>query len=128
MNNAAHNPAEFQRIFELIIARWLSGTYDTPELETWLGFVERVQAGLNRILDLARNQQTIAVFTSGGTITALLHILTRIPASDAFKLTWQIANTSLSQLKFHGREVVLASFNSHVHLQLLKTPSLITYR
>jgi broad specificity phosphatase PhoE len=128
MNNAAHNPAEFQRIFELIIARWLSGTYDTPELETWLGFVERVQAGLNRILDLARNQQTIAVFTSGGTITALLHILTQIPASDAFKLTWQIANTSLSQLKFHGREVVLASFNSHVHLQLLKTPSLITYR
>ena len=128
MNNAAHNPAEFQRIFELIIARWLSGTYDTPQLETWLGFVERVQAGLNRLLDLAHNQQTIAVFTSGGTITALLHILTQIPASDAFKLTWQIANTSLSQLKFHGREVTLASFNSHVHLQLLKTPSLITYR
>ena len=128
MNNAAHNPAEFQRIFELVIARWLSGTYDTPGLETWLAFVERVQAGLNRILDLANNQHTIAVFTSGGTITALLHILTQIPASDAFKLTWQIANTSLSQLKFHGREVTLASFNSHVHLQLLKTPSLITYR
>ena len=128
MHDAAHNPAEFQRIFELIIARWLSGTYDTPQLETWLGFVERVQAGLNRLLDLARNQQTIAVFTSGGTITALLHILTQIPASDAFKLTWHIANTSLSLLKFQGREVTLASFNSHAHLQLLKTPSLITYR
>jgi len=128
MNNAAHNPAEFQRIFELIIDRWLSGTWDTPGLETWLGFVERVQAGLNRLLDLAKGQQNIAVFTSAGTITALIHILTQIPATDAFKLGWQIVNTSLSQLKFHGREVTLASFNSHVHLQLLKTPSLITYR
>ena len=68
------------------------------------------------------------MFTSAGTITALIHLLTQIPASDAFKLAWQIVNTSLSQLKFNGREVTLASFNSHVHLQLLKTPSLITYR
>ncbi len=128
MHNAAHNPAEFQRIFELIIERWLSGTYDTPGLESWLGFVERAQAGLNRILDLAKGQQSIAVFTSAGTITALIHLLTQIPASDAFKLAWQIVNTSLSLLKFQGREVTLASFNSHAHLQLLKTPSLITYR
>ena len=128
MTNAAHNPAEFQRIFELIIDRWLSGTCDTPGLETWLGFVERVQAGLDRILDLAKGQQNIVVFTSAGTITALVHRLTRIPATDAFRLAWQIVNTSFSQLKYHGREVTLASFNSHVHLQLLKTPSLITYR
>ena len=128
MHNAAHNPAEFQRIFELVIERWLSGTYDMPGLESWLGFVQRAEAGLNRVLDLAKGQQSIAVFTSAGTITALIHLLTQIPASDAFKLAWQIVNTSLSQLKFNGREVTLASFNNHVHLQLLKTPSLITYR
>ena len=128
LNNAANDPEEFQRIFDLVIARWISGTYDTPRLESWLGFVERVQGGLNRTLDLASHQQNIAVFTSAGSITALLHLLTQIPASEAFKLTWQIVNTSLSQLKFRGREVTLASFNSHVHLQLLKTPSLITYR
>ncbi|MEZ2873797.1 histidine phosphatase family protein [Pseudomonas lundensis] len=129
LTHAAHDPAEFQRIFDLIVARWVSGTWDTPELESWLAFVERVQGGLNRLLDHARaSQHTIAVFTSGGTITALLHLLTRIPASEAFKLTWHIANTSLSRLSFQGREVTLASFNSHLHLQLLKTPSLITYR
>ncbi|KMM85404.1 Broad specificity phosphatase PhoE [Pseudomonas taetrolens] len=128
MSNAVHNPVEFQRIFELIIARWISGNWDTPGLESWAGFVERVQAGLTRLLKQADTGQSIAVFTSGGTITALLHLLTRIPASEAFKLTWQIANTSLSHLKYHGDEVTLASFNSHLHLQLLKTPSLITYR
>ena len=129
LTHAAHDPAEFQRIFDLIVARWVSGTWDTPELESWLAFVERVQGGLNRLLDHAQaSQHTIAVFTSGGTITALLHLITRMPATQAFELNWQIVNTSLSCLKFRGKQVSLASFNSHVHLQLLKAPELITYR
>ena len=102
--------------------------YDTPGLESWLGFVERVQGGLQRILEAADSSHKIAVFTSGGTITALLHLITRMPAAQAFELNWQIVNTSLNQLKFRGREVALASFNSHTHLQLLKAPQLITFR
>lgn len=128
LKSASENPEEFQRIFDLIIARWISGTYDSPHIESWPAFVERVQSGLNRILDVASHQQNIAVFTSGGSITALLHVLTQIPTSEAFKLTWQIVNTSISQLTFSAREVTLTSFNNHAHLQLLKTPSLITYR
>ncbi|MEB0048117.1 MULTISPECIES: histidine phosphatase family protein [unclassified Pseudomonas] len=128
MRNAAQNRGEFQRIFSLIIERWLAGTYDTEGLESWLGFVERVQGGLNRILEQAEEAQKIAVFTSGGTITALLHLITQMPAKQAFELNWQIVNTSLNQLKFRGREVALASFNSHAHLQLLKAPELITFR
>ena len=68
------------------------------------------------------------MFTSGGTIAALLHLITGVSAAQAFELNWQIVNTSLSQLKFRGREVALASFNSHTHLQLLKAPEFITYR
>lgn len=128
LRNAAQNRGEFQRIFALLIDRWLAGTYDPPGLESWQGFVERVQAGLQRILAQADNTQKIAVFTSGGTITALLHLITRIPAAQAFELNWQIVNTSLNQLKFRGREVALASFNNHAHLQLLKAPELITFR
>ncbi|WP_025112552.1 histidine phosphatase family protein [Pseudomonas sp. H1h] len=128
LRNAAQNRAEFQRIFALVIERWLDGTYDTPGLESWLGFVERVQGGLQRILEQADGNQKIAVFTSGGTITALLHLITQMPARQAFELNWQIVNTSLNQLKFRGREVALASFNSHAHLQLLKAPELITFR
>ena len=68
------------------------------------------------------------MFTSGGTITALLHLITHIPAREAFELNWQIVNTSLNQLKFRGREVTLATFNSQAHLQLMKAPELITFR
>ncbi|MFK3970951.1 histidine phosphatase family protein [Pseudomonas sp. NPDC087358] len=128
MRNAAHNRAEFQRLFALIIGRWLGGQHDTPALQSWLAFVEQVQAGLNGILDSAGANDRIAVFTSGGTITALLHLITQMPATRAFELNWQIVNTSLNHLKFRGREVLLASFNSHAHLQLMKAPELITYR
>ena len=128
LRNGPQNRSEFQRIFALIIERWLAGTYDPPGLESWLGFVERVQGGLQRILEAANHTDKIAVFTSGGTITALLHLLTGVPAERAFELNWQIVNTSLSRLTFRGDEATLASFNSRVHLELLKTPELITYR
>jgi broad specificity phosphatase PhoE len=128
MRNARDNRAEFQRLFALLIGRWISGEYDQPGLERWSEFVARVEAGLQRLLDQADKRHSIAVFTSGGTITALLHRLTGVSADKAFELNWQIINTSLSRLKFRGPEVVLASFNSQVHLELLKAPELITYR
>jgi broad specificity phosphatase PhoE len=128
LRNAAQNRAEFQRLFAKLIGRWISGQHDKQGLQSWISFVEQVQGGLTRLLDQADSKQNITVFTSGGTITALLHLITGIPPAQAFELNWQIVNTSLSCLKFRGSQVTLASFNSHVHLQLLKAPELITYR
>jgi broad specificity phosphatase PhoE len=128
LRNAAQNRAEFQRLFALIIQRWLSGNYDPAGLQSWLGFLDQVQSGLHRVLDAANGKDRIAIFTSGGTITALLHLITQMPAAQAFELNWQIVNTSIHQLKFRGREVALASFNNHAHLQLMQAPELITYR
>ncbi|MGA4323524.1 histidine phosphatase family protein [Ectopseudomonas hydrolytica] len=128
LRNGAQNRAEFQRLFAKLIQRWVSGEHDKPGLQSWQAYVDQVEGGLRRILEQAQSKQNIAVFTSGGTITALLRLITGVPAHKAFELNWQIVNTSLSQLKFRGNEVSLASFNSHVHLQLLKAPELITYR
>lgn len=128
LRNGAQNRAEFQRLFARLIQRWISGEHDKPGLQSWQAYVEQVAGGLRRILEQAHNKQNVAVFTSGGTITALLRLITGVPSQKAFELNWQIVNTSLSQLKFRGSEVSLASFNSHVHLQLLKAPELITYR
>lgn len=128
LRNGAQNRAEFQRLFARIIQRWVSGDYPVAGLESWTSFVARVAAGLQRILIQAQSTDNIAVFTSGGTITALLRLITAVPAEKAFELNWQIVNTSLSRLKFRATEVALASFNSQVHLQLLKAPELITFR
>lgn len=128
MRNAARHRAEFQRLFSLIVARWLSGSHDDESLQSWQAFAAQVQAGLHRILECAEGGERIAVFTSGGTITALLHLITQMPAEQAFQLNWHIVNTSFNHLKFRGREVALAGFNNYAHLQLMNTPELITYR
>jgi len=128
LRNGAHNRSEFQRLFALMVQRWHAGEHADDGLETWQAFTARVEAGLQRLLDTAGSGDNIAVFTSGGTIAALLHLVTGITPSQAFALNWQIINTSLTQLKFRGRDVALASFNSQAHVQLLKLPELITYR
>jgi broad specificity phosphatase PhoE len=128
LRNGTQNRSEFQRLFALLVQRWHAGEHACEGAESWQGFVQRVDGGLQRVLQQAGNGDNIAIFTSGGTIAALLHLVTRITAGQAFELNWQIINTSLSQLKFRGREVALASFNSQAHVQLLKAPELITYR
>ena len=126
--NAASHRAEFQRLFQYVIYRWASGEHEKHGLESWQSFVDRVQAGLQRVLAQAGKKDHIAIFTSGGTITALLQLIIGVPPIKAFELNWQIVNTSLSRLKFRDQDVALASFNSHVHLELLKNPELVTDR
>lgn len=128
LQNAANHRAEFQRLFSYVIQRWVSGEHEKEGLESWQSFIERVEGGLKRLLGQAGPKDRIAIFTSGGTITALLQLIIGVQPIKAFELNWQIVNTSLSQLKFRDREVSLASFNNHVHLELLKNPELITWR
>jgi len=128
LENAADHRAEFQRLFAFVINRWASGEHEKEGLQSWQSFVDGVAGGLQRILEQADKKDRIAVFTSGGTITAALQLMVGMPPIKAFELNWQIVNTSLSLAKFRGDELALASFNSHAHLELLKNPDLVTYR
>lgn len=128
LRNPLQDRAEFQRLFAMIMQRWAAEEDDIPEHLRWSTFTKTVNAGLQRVLENAAADDHIGIFTSGGTITAFLHLLTGIIPSKAFDLNWQIVNTSLSRLKFRGDSVVLTSFNSHAHLDLLKNKKLITYR
>ncbi|WP_252088762.1 histidine phosphatase family protein [Pseudomonas sp. MWU13-3659] len=129
LRNGAQHRSEFQRLFALMVQRWHDGEHSHDDnLETWQAFIDRVGDGLRRLLASAASGDNIALFTSGGTIAALLHLVTGVTPAQAFNLNWQIINTSLSHLKFRGRDVALASFNSQAHVQLLRAPELITYR
>ena len=128
LSNVTEHRGEFQRLFQRVIDGWLAGRLQRPGLESWEGFASRVELGLRRVIEQAGERASIAVFTSGGAITALLHRIIGVPPLKAFELNWQIVNTSLTHLKFRGSDVSLASFNNHAHLELLKAPELITYR
>ncbi|MCJ8168572.1 histidine phosphatase family protein [Atopomonas sediminilitoris] len=128
LQNAGKQRAAFQRLFVAVITMWLNDQQPREGFERWQDFLSRVEQGLQRLLAKSEKGQNIAVFTSGGTITAALHLITGIPANHAFDLNWQIVNTSVNRLRFRDQRLTLASFNGHTHLELLKNPDLITYR
>jgi broad specificity phosphatase PhoE len=128
MRAAAEHPVQFQRLFERLVALWLDGAEGCEPTEAWADFLARTGEALDAVVATAKAGENIAVFTSGGVIAALLHRHTGLAASEAFRLTWQIYNSSLSHLRFSGNDVTLASFNGHAHLQLAQAPELITWR
>lgn len=128
MRNAAHNPAQFQNLFERLVDAWVGGQGRGEACEPWPMFLRRVNDALDRLVTSAQAGQNIAVFTSGGVIAAVLHRVTGLQATEAFRLNWQLYNSSLSHLRFRGTDIRLTSFNSHAHVLLADAPELITWR
>src|SRR5690606_32698889 len=63
----------FQVVFEKVVTRWVSGQHPVEGVESWEEFRDRVWNGLLQVVEQAGRSKNIAVFTSGGPITAILH-------------------------------------------------------
>lgn len=124
---SAPSPTQLQRRLSRALERWIAGSSGNEQLETWESFRKRIQDGLTHLIRESGPDGRIAIFTSGGPITTLYHLIVGIPAPEAFKLAWQIANTSFSQLSFDNGKVILTDFNSHAHFKLQGMTELITY-
>ncbi len=118
----------FQMVFERAVLRWISGRNDLEGVETWKAFKARVHQGVKMIMEENGRKKRILVFTSGGAISTVMQMALSLTDEETIRLSWQIQNTSLSVFKYSGKEFSLSSFNSLVHLQLLRDPALLTYR
>jgi broad specificity phosphatase PhoE len=118
----------FQLIFERAVLRWISGRNDMEGVESWKAFKARVHQGVKRIMRENGRKKRILVFSSGGAISTVMQMALSLTDEETIRLSWQIQNTSLSVFKYSGKEFSLSSFNSLAHLQLLKDPTLLTYR
>jgi len=126
--NIYTNRRAFQQVFEQAILRWISGRYDLPGIETWQAFTQRVRKGVNRIMEENGPKKKIALFTSGGVVSAVMQMALGLSEEDAIRLSWQIRNTSVSILKYSDKRLGLSSFNSVAHLEILNEAELLTYR
>lgn len=118
----------FQEIFERAVLRWVYGGLEVPGLETWPSFTQRVRTGVTRVVEENGQKKTIAVFTSGGPIAAVMKLALDLSDEKTIQLSWQIQNTAVSVFKYNERQFSLSSFNSVAHLDLEKDGSLLTYR
>ena len=118
----------FKRVFEAAMLRWVTGEFDTPEIESWEALKARVAGSLQLIMKSHGRGKTIAVFTSGGAISASLAHVLGISGERAIRLNWQLVNSSVSRFMYNEERITLAGFNTFTHLELAGDPSLITYR
>ena len=115
----------FQKMFEVVVLQWLEGKIDSPDVEPWPAFRDRVHAAIRTITDGGGGGRRIAVFTSGGPIGVAVQMAVGAPERSAIEINWRVRNCSVTEFVFGGGRLSLDSFNTIPHLD---DPDLRTFR
>jgi broad specificity phosphatase PhoE len=125
----AASPAEkhrtFQRMFEVVIGKWVVGEIQVENVESWLEFCARVQRGLSHVCAGNGASDNVAVFSSGGPIGVSMQRALNLSQEKTIRVAWMARNCSFTEYLFSGERFTLSSFNVFPHLD---DPSLLTYR
>lgn len=106
----------FQRIFEIVTARWVSGETLSPQVESFREFHHRVQQGLAKVKNTGGSGSRVAVFSSGGAISVSVQLATQAPEQMTLEFNWRIRNCALTEIIFSKDKFSLDSFNTIPHL------------
>jgi broad specificity phosphatase PhoE len=115
----------FQRSFEIVLHAWIEGVLEIETMESWKAFQERVIRGVHKITSEYPAGKKVAVFTSGGAISATVGYALDVSSHKAMDLQWVIKNSSLTEFVFSGERFTLTAFNHTPHFI---DDSLVTYR
>ncbi|WP_394828214.1 histidine phosphatase family protein [Pendulispora albinea] len=125
---SSHPYRAFQELFEGAVERWVAGQHDGEYRESWNAFRARCVLGLERLVQGAGPSRTLAVFTSGGPITAICQHLLELPDRRAFDLNWPMANSAVTALRYRPDRISLNYLNNFSHLERAGQPPIVTYR
>lgn len=128
LQNLVNDGEALKRVFSWAMLKWVAGEFTEDGVETWLEFVERVQSGVDAITTEHEPDRRVAVFTSGGAISATVRLALKLSPEETTLLPLQTINTGVSVFRYGDGEFGLSSFNCAAHLELRREPSLITYR
>jgi broad specificity phosphatase PhoE len=115
----------YDKLFQRITRMWVDEELDSPEVETWRNFCDRVDRAIAVIREGANRNGRIAVFTSGGVIAATVRAALDLAPQRTLELSWTSRNASYTEFLFSIERFSLSSFNNHPHLE---DEALLTYR
>lgn len=118
----------FQIVFEQAILKWVSGAVQAPGLISWEEYSGCVKQGIEEIMRSHGKGKTVAIFSSGGPISATIQKALCLTNEVSIQIGWQIINSSVTRFKFTPDRIMMMSFNEHAHLEIKKEESWITYR
>lgn len=117
------NRDTFRRVFVRVIDEWVGGDWSDAGIGRWEDFSGRVLEGLRLLAQRHGSGRRVAVFTSGGPITATLQSLGR---RDQPGLDWNIANTSITRVGYDDAgQFRLVDWRVIPHLE--DSPDLVTH-
>lgn len=120
--------AEFQRLFEAVMAEWVAGRLVAPGLESWAEFRGRVVAALDAMMASVAGSSgaRVAGFTSGGPVAISMQRAGEMSDAATLALTGTVRNASVTEFLFRGSRFSLSLYNEVSHLH--DEPRLLTYR
>jgi broad specificity phosphatase PhoE len=128
LKNIYTDKKAFQRVFEKIMMRWISGDADKAGVVRWQDFCGRVRSGLRRVMADNGRKKNILICTSGGPISAAVQMALGLSDERALRIAWHIVNTSVTKFVYDDERMALTGFNQAAHLELQSDPGWVTYR
>ena len=107
---------QLQQQFEKMMPLWMAGKLESPGVESWTAFRERVWRALAAIFEADAASRRVVVFTSGGPIGVAVQTVLQAPEHMAIEVNWRIRNCSLTEFVFTRGRVSLDVFNATPHL------------
>ena len=104
--------------FQYFMDEWSLGNIVVPEVQSWAEFRTAVRRGLETILKNTEKGETVAAFTSGGTISAIAAEALKIQDERMVSnMNFSVRNTSFTSFLFSKNLFNLLSFNELPHLE-----------
>lgn len=116
----------FQRVFERVMHRWVAGDPDLElgDTESFAAFAARCRAAYQEIVAASGRGVVVCAVTSAGPTSIACQMALELTDPVALKLSWVVANSAVTELRFRDDELTLVAFNSVPHLPR----RLVTYR
>ena len=122
----------FERAFQRVTRGWLQDekhALGEGKLERWNEFTNRVQTGLESLVETVDRKAHVAVVTSGGPISVACMLALGLSAEKTIALNWTTYNASVTELRWSpGRSPRLMGYNNISHLRATREAELITLR
>ncbi len=117
---------EFRQNLTPAYFRWTSGRFDHQYKLPFPKFSASCSGAIDRAIRLAQSGETVAAFTSGGTIAMICRLVMPLGDEATSDMMWVISNTSVTRLEWKNGKFALTLFNSLAHLEQAADPALIT--
>jgi broad specificity phosphatase PhoE len=124
-SSPAQRLANFEKMFEMLITKWVAGEVVLPAVGSWPEFCARVDRGLSQCMSANGRGQQLAIFCSAGVIGVAMRRAFHLSSQDTLRATWMVRNCSYSEFLFSRDRFTLSTFNAFPHLEDV---SLLTYR